>query len=78
MLFRPNRAGPRIGFFGRAFAPIRVLGASVRSLFPGGGPARICLISILPTLVEHYSDDSIKNGGVNNLGVYCMPPTAHG
>lgn len=39
LLFRPNSAGPRVGFLTRAFAPIRVLGASVRSLFPGGGPA---------------------------------------
>jgi serine phosphatase RsbU (regulator of sigma subunit) len=38
LMFRPT-GSTRVGFFGRAFAPIRVLGASIMSLFPGHGPA---------------------------------------
>jgi serine phosphatase RsbU (regulator of sigma subunit) len=39
LLFRPNTTRGSANFFLRALAPIRVLGASIRSLFPGGDAA---------------------------------------
>ena len=36
LLFRPNGARGSANFFLRAFAPIRVLGATLRACFPGG------------------------------------------
>jgi sigma-B regulation protein RsbU (phosphoserine phosphatase) len=45
LLFRPNTSRPRAGFFQRAFAPLRVLVASIMSLFPNHGPAPLPEIS---------------------------------
>lgn len=39
LLFRPNGQRGSANFLLRAFAPLRVLGASIRSLFPGGQAA---------------------------------------
>jgi serine phosphatase RsbU (regulator of sigma subunit) len=39
LLFRPTGGRGSANFFLRAFAPIRVLGATIRSCFPGGGAA---------------------------------------
>lgn len=38
MLLAPNVATGRVSFFKRAAAPLRVLGAAVRALFPGAQP----------------------------------------
>ena len=38
MLLAPNMATGRVSFFKKALAPLRVMGAAVRALFPGGQP----------------------------------------
>jgi hypothetical protein len=39
LLFRHNGLAPRISFFKRAIAPLRILAAAIGSLRPGAGPA---------------------------------------
>lgn len=46
MLFRPNGMSPKVPFLERAAAPLKVMAASIRSLFPGGGPAPLPEMSL--------------------------------
>lgn len=50
LLFRHNGLAPRISFFKKAMAPLRVLAAAIGSLRPGAGPAPWPELS-LPNLV---------------------------
>jgi hypothetical protein len=39
LLFRPNGLAQKVPFLRRVAAPLRVIGSTIRSIFPGGGPA---------------------------------------